>query len=65
MKRFRFKRDKALGEQLIKEARLAREKAEQLPPGEEREGLLKKARQADTAAHIDDCVNSPGLKQPE
>jgi hypothetical protein len=27
-----------------------------LPPGEEREGLLKKARQAETAAHIDDWV---------
>ena len=48
MKRFRFKRDKALGEQLIKEARLAREKAEQLPPGEERADLLKRVRQADT-----------------
>jgi hypothetical protein len=37
MKRFRFKGDKTVGERLIKEARLAREKAEQLPPGEERE----------------------------
>ena len=39
MKRFRFKRDKTVSYPLIKEARLAREKAEQLPPGEEREGL--------------------------
>jgi hypothetical protein len=54
MKRFRFKRDKARGEQLIKEARLAREKAEQLPPGEERAELLKRVRQVDTA-HIDDA----------
>jgi hypothetical protein len=54
MKRFRFKRDKALGEQLIKEARLAREKAEQLPSGEERADLLKRVSQADTA-HIDDA----------
>ena len=61
MKRFRFKRDKALGEQLIKEARLAREKAEQLPPGEERADLLKRVRQADTA-HIDEWPNSPGLQ---
>ena len=65
MKRFRFKRDKALGEQLIKEARLAREKAEQLPPGEERVDLLKKARQADTAAHIDEWINSSGLQPPK
>jgi hypothetical protein len=65
MKRFRFKRDKALGEQLIKEARLAREKAEQLPPGEERADLLKKARQADTAAHVDEWLNSSGLHPPK
>jgi hypothetical protein len=65
MKRFRSKQDKALGEQLIKEARLAREKAEQSPPGEERAGLLKKARQADTAAHIDEWINSSGLQPPK
>ena len=64
MKRLRFKPNKALGEQLIREARLAREKAEQLPPGEERNALLKKARQADTAAHINEWLSSPGLKAP-
>jgi hypothetical protein len=65
MKRFRFKQDKAVGERLIKEARPAREKAEQLPPGEKREGLLKKARQAETAAHIDEWASSPGLQPPK
>lgn len=64
MKRLRFKQDKTVGERLIKEARLAREKAEQLPPGAEREALLKKARQADLAGHIDEWLNSPGLKTP-
>jgi hypothetical protein len=64
MKRLRFKPDKALGERLIKEARLAREMAERLPPGKEREDLLKKARQTDVAAHIEDWLNSPGLKTP-
>ena len=65
MKRFRFKQDKTVGERLIKEARLAREKAEHLPPGEEGEGLLKKARQAEAAAHIDDWASSPGLQPPK
>jgi hypothetical protein len=65
MKRFRLKQDKALGEQLIKEARLAREKAEQSPPGEERADVLKKTRQADTVAHIDEWVNSSGLQPPK
>ena len=63
-KRRRFKQDKALGERLIEEARLAREKAEQLPLGIERDALLKKARLADTTAHLNDWLYSPGLKAP-
>ena len=62
MKRHRFKQDRTVGERLIKEARLAREKAGQLPPGQEREKLLKEAREADGAAQIDD---SPGLRPPK
>jgi hypothetical protein len=42
----------------------ARGKASQLGPGAERDDLLKKARQADTAAHLDEWVNSPGLRPP-
>jgi hypothetical protein len=53
MKRPRFEQDRTVGERLIKEARLARGKAGQLPPGEEREELLKKARGADVTAQID------------
>jgi hypothetical protein len=65
MKSFRSRQDKATGERLIKEAKLAREKAEQCPPGEEREALLRKARQADTAAHIDEWASSRGLQPPK
>lgn len=65
MKRLPLKPDKAIGERLIQEARLAREKAEQLPPGAERDDLLKEARRAETAAHIDDWANSPGLQPPK
>jgi hypothetical protein len=64
MKRHRFKQDKAVGEQLINEARLARERAHQLLPGAEREDLLRKAREADVAADIDEWLNSPRLKTP-
>jgi hypothetical protein len=63
--RRRFKQDKTLGERLIEEAKLARERAEQLPLGSERDALLKKARHAVTAAHINDWINSPGLRPPE
>ena len=64
MKRHRFKQDKAVGERLIKEARLARERAHQLLPGAEREVLLRKAREADVAADIDEWLKSPRLKTP-
>lgn len=66
MKRHRFKQDRAIGERLIEEARLARGKADQLPGGSaEREELLKKARDADIAAHIDGWLGSPGLQPPK
>ena len=64
MRRLRFRQDRALGERLIKEARLAREKTEHLPPRKEREDLLKEAREADATARIEEWLNSPGLKAP-
>ena len=33
--------------------------------GREREELLKKASLADTAAHVDDWINSSGLQPPK
>ena len=41
-----------------------RVQAEQLPPGPEREALLKKAHQADIASHIDNRAFSPRLQPP-
>ena len=46
-------------------AKEVRDKAEALRPGPERDALLKKARQADTAAHLDDWASSPGLQAPK
>jgi hypothetical protein len=46
-------------------AKEIRDKAEAARPGPERDALLKKARQADTAAHLDDWTNSPGLQAPK
>lgn len=62
MKRHRIKQDRALGERLIEEARIARGKADQLLPGAEREDRLKRTREADVAAHIDEWLSSSGLK---
>ena len=64
MRRRRLQQDRALGERLVKEARLAREKADQLPPGEEQKDL-EKGREANIAANIDEWLNSPGLQPPK
>ena len=40
------------------------DQAAKLPPGPERDALIRKARQADTASHLDDWANSPGLQPP-
>jgi hypothetical protein len=54
-----------LDDDFIDEARRCRAEALRLPPGSARDALLKKARQADTAAHISDWAESPGLKPPD
>jgi hypothetical protein len=64
MQRRRFKHIRTFPDRLSDFAREARERAEQLPPGPERDELLRKARQADTALHLDDWANSPGLQPP-
>lgn len=42
-----------------------RKEAERLPPGEDRNDLLAKARQADTASDLHDWLASPGLQPPK
>ncbi|MCA1453084.1 hypothetical protein I6F35_07595 [Bradyrhizobium sp. BRP22] len=64
-KRRRFKQTQSLEERLAQEAGRLREEAKALPPGFEREALLKKARQADTGAHVSEWLRSPGLQLPE
>jgi hypothetical protein len=39
--------------------------AEKLPYGKEREDLLRKARQLETACHIIEWVSSPGQSRPK
>jgi hypothetical protein len=52
-------------ERLAEEARRLKEQAKKMAAGREREELLRKARQAETAAHIDKWITSPGLMPPE
>jgi hypothetical protein len=42
-----------------------REQADTFRPGPERDALIRKARQADVAVHLDDWARSPGLQSPK
>jgi hypothetical protein len=55
---------KTFQERLVEEAQRFREEAEKLAPGLARELLLRRARQAESASHMQDWLNSPGLKSP-
>jgi hypothetical protein len=51
--------------QLAKEAIEFKEAAEKQPPGSvAREQLLRRARQAETGSHIQEWLESPGLRSP-
>ena len=57
-----FKQTVPFQDRLETFAKEARDTAEQLQAGAEREDLLKRARRAGTAAHIGEWANSPGLQ---
>ncbi|QHO76410.1 hypothetical protein ACH79_31125 [Bradyrhizobium sp. CCBAU 051011] len=63
-KRRRFKQTTTLEERLAEEAKQLRAEAGMLPPGPVRDGLLRRARQDETAAHMTEWLNSRGLQPP-
>src|SRR5205814_377789 len=64
-KRLRFKHEKTFEERLAEQAQRFKEAAEALPPGTARELLLTRARQAETASHINNWLRSPGRQPPQ
>lgn len=52
-------------DRLAYEAHRLRDEAKEQKPGLRREELLRKAQQAETAAHISDWLKSPGLVAPK
>ena len=54
-----------LEKRLAQEAKELRQRAKELPPCREREGLLRKARQDETVAHMTEWLTSPGLRPPQ
>jgi hypothetical protein len=61
VKRSRRKQTVPFDERLKTAAEEARQAAQQLPQGPEREDLLEKARQAEAAVRINGWLTSPGL----
>ena len=64
MQRRRFTHAKSLEERLAEEAKRLRAEAKLLRPCMERDALLRRARQAETAAHMSEWLSSPGLQTP-
>jgi hypothetical protein len=63
--RRRVKQEHSLKDRIAAFAEDLREKASRLSPGAERDDLLRRARQADTAQHLEEWANSPGLQPPK
>jgi hypothetical protein len=63
-RRRRGKHESSFNERLLKSAQDARDQASRLPAGAERDRLLQKAQQSETAAEIDAWVSSPGSRPP-
>jgi hypothetical protein len=59
------RRSESIRDRLTTFAQETREKASVLPPGLEQQDMLRKARQAETASHMDEWLNSPGLRSPK
>nr|WP_246788549.1 hypothetical protein [Bradyrhizobium sp. CCBAU 53421] len=64
-RRNRTKHTKTFEERLAEEATKFKEAAAELPPGTQRELYLRRARQAETASHINEWLRSPGLQPPK
>lgn len=64
-RRRRFKQQVTLQDRIVEWAIGIREQANQMRPGPQRDELLRKLRQAETAMHLEDWANSPGLQPPK
>jgi hypothetical protein len=64
-RRRRFKQTQSLEERLAEEAKRLCEQAKLLPPGAERDEMVRKARQAETGSHLTEWLTSPGLRPPD
>lgn len=64
MERRRFKQELPLDQRLLEQAERLRKEARGIPPGLERNRLLRLARQAKTGARMSEWLRSPGSQPP-
>jgi len=65
MKRKRIKHTATFEQRLAMQAERLKERAQTVPPGKDREVLLKRVQQTETASRINAWLTSPGLRSPE
>jgi len=64
IKRRRFKQTSSLTERLVEDVEQLKQQLATVPPGPERDLIVRRIRQNETAAHIDEWLRSPGLQPP-
>jgi hypothetical protein len=60
-----FKSPRTFEDQITSEKAKLSEQAEELPHGPEKDRLLRKIRQLNTASHLSEWLSSPGLASPK
>lgn len=65
MQRRRVSQTVSLDARLAERAKQLREIADALPSGPERDAMKLKARQAETASHLNQWITSAGLQPPQ
>ena len=65
IKRRRFKQIQRLSERLVQDVEHLKKRLAALSPGPERDHILTRIRQNETAVHIDQWLKSPALLPPQ
>lgn len=65
MERRRFEQTAPPDQRLTEQAERLRKEARGTPPGIERDQLIRRARRAETALHMNEWLTSPGLQPPK
>lgn len=65
MKRRRFKQTSSLAERLTENIESLKSHLATVPHGPEREQIVRRIRQNETASHVEDWLKSPGLQPPK